>query len=123
MILLLIGCASVFGQDGSLDVDLGIVGMLSLHPPLPDEGDDVQIGILVENRGSKDARDVLVRFYEDGVYFDKETVEIKAGDTVYVEALWTADPGDSYLSVVVDPAGDFREDKGDNTIGAWVAVR
>jgi hypothetical protein len=123
IILVFIGCASAFTQTNNLDIDLGIVGMLSLHPLLPDVGDDVQIGVLVENRGSRDARDVSVYFYEDDVHFEKETVDIKAGDTVYVESLWTADSGDSYLSVMVDPAGDFKEDKRDNSVGIWVTVR
>jgi hypothetical protein len=123
IILVLIGCVSSFGQDGSLNVDLRIVGMLNLDPPLTEEGDYVQIGILVENHGAKDARDVPVYFYEDGVYFEKETVDIMAGDTVYVETFWTADSGDSYISVTVDPSGDFEEDKGDNVTGLWMTVR
>jgi hypothetical protein len=123
IILVFIGCASGYGQTSNLDVDLGIVGTLSLHPLLPNEGDDVQIGVLVENRGLRDAQDVSVYFYEDDVHFEKETVDIRAGDTIYVESLWTADSGNSYLSVTVDPAGDFKEDKSDNSVGIWVTVR
>jgi hypothetical protein len=123
LILVSVGCPPTFGQGNNLDIDLGIVGMLSLHPLLPNEGDDVQIGVLVENRGSRDARDVSVYFYEDDVHFEKVTVDIRAGDTVYVESFWTADSGDSYLSVMVDPAGDFKEDKRDNSVGIWVTVR
>jgi hypothetical protein len=123
IILVSIGCASTFGQDGSVDVDLRIVGMLNLHPALPEEGEVVQIGILVENHGVKDARDVSVYFYEDDIYFERESVDIRAGDTVYVEAFWSADSGDSYISAIIDPAGDFKEDKRDNSTGIWMTVR
>jgi len=123
IILFFIGGPSTFGQEGGPEVNLRIVGMLNLHPPLPDEGDVVQVGILVENYGKKDARDVSVYFYEDDIYFEKNTVDITAGDTVYVEAYWTADSGDSYISVRVDPAADFTEDKTDNSTSVWMTVR
>jgi hypothetical protein len=122
-ILVCIGSIPALGQGDRPDIDLRIVGMLNLQPPLPDEGDDVQLGVLVENRGVKDAQDVVVYFYEDDVHFDKETVDIRAGDTVYLETVWTADSGDSYLSVTVDPGGDFSEDRRDNSVGVWVTVR
>jgi len=112
-----------FGQENTVGADLRIVGMLDVHPPLPEEGDTVQIGILVENRGTKDARDVPVYFYEDDVWFDKETLDVRAGDTIYLEVYWTADSGDSYLSAVIDPAGYLDEDAADNRVGAWVTVR
>lgn len=94
-----------------------------MYPLLPEEGDDVLIGILVSNRGASNARDVAIYFYEDEVRFEKETVDIRAGDTVYVEAYWTADSGDSYLSVVVDPAGDYAAGGKSKRTGAWVTVR
>ena len=97
--------------------------MLNLHPPLPDAGEIVQVGFLVENYGKKDARDVSIYFYEDDIYFEKSTVDITAGDTVYVEAYWTADSGDSYISVAVDPAAYFTEDKTDNSTSVWMTVR
>ncbi len=111
------------GQDASTGIELRIVGVFDLHPPLPEEGDDVQIGVLVENYGTKDARDVAVYFYEDDVWFDKEVVDVRSGDTVYIQTYWTAAYGDRYLSAVIDPAGDLDEDAGDNRVGAWVTVR
>jgi hypothetical protein len=121
--LVFVGSALSFGQDNGTGVNLGIIGSLGLYPVLPEEGDDVVIGVLVGNRGVKDVRDVSVYFYEDDVYFEKVTVDILAGDTTYVEANWTADSGDSHISVVVDPAGDFTEDKRDNSASTWVTVR
>jgi hypothetical protein len=115
--------AQVFGQDTVTGVDLSIVGGLDLSPPLPDEGQDIELGVLVQNTGTKDAWDVPIYFYEDGVYFDKESVDIRAGDTVFVTTYWTADYGDSYLSVAVDPTRKLDDDKGDNRVGAWVNVR
>jgi hypothetical protein len=111
-----------FAQDHAGDVKLGIIGPLSLYPVLPEEDDDVVIGVLVGNSGQKDARDVLVYFYEDSVYFEKVLIDIRAGDTAYVEANWTADSGDSYISVVVDPDHEYDKDVHDNSAGAWVTV-
>ncbi len=121
--LVLITPQLIFGQDNAPDVVLKLVGVLDLSPPLPEEGEDVQVGMLVENSGTRDARDVPVYFYEDGVYFDKVVIDIRAGDTVYVEAYWTADPGDSYLSVTVDPAGGYDTERNENSTGTWVTVR
>jgi len=35
-------------------------------------------------------------------------VDIRAGDTVYLQVYWTADSGDSHLSAVIDPAGGLN---------------
>lgn len=115
--------ASSLGQDNAGDVDLDIVGTLHLYPVLPEEGDDVVIGVLVANGGAKDARDVPVYFYEDDIHFEKVTIDIRAGDTVYVEANWTADSGDSYISAVVDPGREYDKEARDNEANAWVTVR
>jgi hypothetical protein len=113
----------LLGQDTGTGINLKIVGNLDLSPPLPEEGQDIELGVLVQNNGTKDAWDVPVYFYEDGIYFDKESVDVRAGDTVFVSTYWTADYGDSYLSVAVDPARKLDDDKGDNRVGAWVTVR
>ena len=118
-----IGGVSSFALDNANGVDLGIVGTLDLYPVLPGEGDSVVIGVLVVNRGVKDARDVTVYFYEDDVYFEKVTVDIRAGDSVYIEANWIADLGDSYISAIVDPNREYADDRRDNGANAWVTVR
>lgn len=118
-----IGGESSFALDNANGVDLGIVGTLGLYPVLPEEGDNVVIGVLVVNSGVRDARDVSVYFYEDDVYFEKITVDIRAGDSVYVEANWIADSGDSYISAIVDPNQEYTDDRRDNRSNAWVTVR
>jgi hypothetical protein len=111
------------GEKGARDVDLRVAGMLDVQPPLPDPGDDVEITVWVENRGKDDALDVLVYFYEDGRSFDREVVDVGAGDTIDIRVPWTADEGDHYLSVTVDPGGEYDDERGDNRAGAWVTVR
>lgn len=123
IILIFVGGTLSFGQDNRVGIELGIIGTLSLYPVLPEEGDGVVIGVLVANRGVKDARDVAVYFYEDDVYFEKVTVDIRAGDTVYVEADWIAESGDSYISAIVDPNRVYAEGGRDNRANAWVTVR
>jgi len=113
----------VFGQDDSRGVTLEIIGTLDLYPLLPEEGDKVDIGVLVANRGVNDARDVSVYFYEDSVYFDKTTIDIRAGDTAYVETTWTADSGDSLISIAVDPAAEYHGDKDNISTSTWITVR
>ena len=112
-----------WGVDDAPGVELRVAGMLDIHPPLPGPDEEVEIGVWVENRGDEDASDVLVYFYEDGRSFDREVVDVRAKDMFYIEVSWTADEGDHYLSVAVDPGGEYDEDKGDNRTGTWVMVR
>jgi hypothetical protein len=122
--ILVVAAAGVWaGEKDGRDVDLRVAGMLDVHPPLPNPGDDVEINVWVENRGADDALDVLVYFYEDGRSFDREVVDVRAGDGVDIRVQWTADEGDHYLSVMVDPGGEYDDERGDNRAGTWVTVR
>jgi hypothetical protein len=112
-----------WGADVTRDVSLSVAGMLDIQPSLPEPGEEVQIGAWIENRGTQDAYDVSVYFYEDGVCFDREETDVRAQDSVFIRAMWMGESGDRYISVVVDPDGEFLDDKGDNREGAWVVVR
>ena len=104
-------------------VVLKIVGGLDLYPPFPDLGDDMEIGIEVENLGNEEARGVSVYFYEDGFSFERVVVDIHAGDSAYVTTLWTADEGDSYIEVIVDPGGEVTGGGMNIWSGRWITVR
>lgn len=111
------------GKEIVRGVVLKIVGGLDLYPPFPEPGDDVEIGIEVENLGNEEARGVSAYFYEDGFSFDRIVVDIHAGDSAYVTTLWTADEGDSYIEVVVDPGGEVTGGGMNIRSGRWITVR
>lgn len=104
-------------------VELNIRGGIYLDPAFPEPGDDVEISVTVENLGDEDASDVSIYFYEDGFPFEREVVDISAGDSVYVMMMWPAEEGDTFLEVKVDPEGQFKDDKMNNRASEWVKVR
>ncbi len=111
------------GKEIIRGVLLKIVGGLDLSPPFPDPGDDVEIGVEVDNLGNEEARGVSIYFYEDGFSFDRTVVDIHAGDSAYVTTLWTADQGDSYIEVVVDPGGEVTGGGMNIRSGRWITAR
>jgi hypothetical protein len=130
LFITIIGCAfltgetaAVSGENGADGVDLRTSGRLEINPPFPDPGDEVEVGIWVENRGTVDADDVSVYFYADGLSFDREVTDVRKGDSVFIRTMWTAESGETFLSVVIDPGKEYHDDRHDNEAKTWVIVR
>lgn len=111
------------GEEVIHGIILKIVGSIDLSPPFPDSGDNVEIVVEVENIGDEEARDVSIYFYEDGFSFDRTVFDIHAGDSAYVTAIWTADKGDSYIEVVVDPGGEVTSGGMNIRSARWITIR
>jgi hypothetical protein len=61
-------------------------------------------------------------YYEDGHAFERIVEDIPAHDTVEVTTIWTADDGESYLELVVDPKGEYTGRKTRYKVGRWIDV-
>jgi len=116
--------------EGKIDSDtatvtgvlLTISGRLGVSPPFPEEGEDVELSVTVENRGDERADSVTMYYYEDGHAFERIVEDIPPHDAVEVTASWTADEGESYLELVVDPKGEYNGRKIKYTVGRWIDV-
>jgi hypothetical protein len=103
-------------------VYLTIRGRIDMSPPFPDEGEDVELTVIVENRGDERADAVTMYYYEDGHAFDRIVEDIPPRDSVEVTTMWTADGGESYLELIVDPRGEYAGRKVRYKVGRWVDV-
>ena len=101
---------------------LTISGRLGVSPPFPEEGEDVELSVIVENRGDERADSVTMYYYEDGHAFDRFVEDIPPHDAVEVTTYWTADEGESYLELVVDPKGEYSGRKVRYKVGRWIDV-
>lgn len=101
---------------------LTISGRLRISPPFPEEGEDVELSVTVENRGDERADSVTMYYYEDGHAFERCVEDIPPHDGVVVTTLWNADDGESYLELVVDPEGEYTGRKIKYKVGRWVDV-
>ncbi|MBN1880673.1 MAG: hypothetical protein JW885_00755 [Deltaproteobacteria bacterium] len=116
--------------EGEMHVDeapltgvyLTISGRLGVSPPFPEEGEDVELSVIVENRGDERADAVTMYFYEDGHAFERFVEDIPPRDAVEVTTYWTADEGESYLELVVDPKGEYTGRKIRYKVGRWIDV-
>ena len=104
-------------------IELKIVGGISFYPPFPKPDEDVELTIEIKNVGSKEANDVVVMFYADGSYLEREIVDIDAGESITVMVVWQADKGEKLIRVVVDPKGEFGDYRYDNNKERWITVR
>ena len=103
-------------------VFLTISGRLGISPPFPEEGEDVELSVTVENRGDVSADSVTMYFYEDGHAFERIVEDIPPHDAVEVTTFWTADEGESYLELIVDPKGEYNGRKNRYKVGRWIDV-
>jgi subtilase family serine protease len=112
--LLLLGCATeeetVQPQNLSEGVDLEFVGgRVELQNPMPRNGEEVGVMVMVRNRGSQDAKRVPVFFYDNLRVFSTEEIDLEPGGQRRLSARWRASTGNHVISVVLDPAHHFKE--------------
>jgi len=85
---------------------------------LPESGDEVQITARVNNTGSKDASDVIIRFIDgplrSGRTIGEDTIDISGGDHGIARVTWEANPGVHAITVIADPGDEIEESNEDN---------
>ena len=97
--------------------DLEVTEVL-LDNPNPSAGDDVEVGVRIENTGSGDSGRVNVGLFVDGEdepYGIARIGSLEPNTSVYVDFRWRALEGCHRLFAVVDVAADApEEDEGNN---------
>ena len=111
--LLLTGCATeeeiVRPQSLSQGLDLDFVGgRIDLQNPLPRNGEDVEVMVVVRNRGNQGAKRIPVFFYDNLRVFSTEEIDLDPGGQRRLSARWRASTGNHVISVVLDPAHHFE---------------
>jgi subtilase family serine protease len=99
-------------------------GRLELQNPLPRNGEDVDVMVIVQNRGNQDAKRVPVFFYDNLRVFSTEEIDLEPGGQRRLSARWRATTGNHVISVVLDPAHHFKEMRRDKSeVSTTVLVR
>ena len=86
-------------------------GRIELQNPLPRNGEEVEVMVVVRNRGNQDAKRVPVFFYDNLRVFSTEEIDLEPGGQRRLSARWRATTGNHVISVVLDPAHHFKEMK------------
>jgi hypothetical protein len=84
-------------------------GRINLQNPMPRNGEEVEVAVLVRNLGNQDAKRVPVFFYDNLRVFSTEEIDLEPGGQRRLSARWRATSGNHALSVIIDPAHHFQE--------------
>jgi hypothetical protein len=112
-------------QNLSEELHLEFAGnRMELRNPLPRIGEEVEVVVIVRNRGHQDARRVPVFFYDNLRVFSTEEIDLEPGGQRRLSARWRATSGNHVISVVLDPAHHFKEMRREKTeISTTVLVK
>ncbi|MBN1390601.1 MAG: S8 family serine peptidase [Candidatus Thermoplasmatota archaeon] len=84
----------------------------------PEGGDRITITARVNNTGSMDVKDALVRFIDGpeltGTVIGEESIDVQSGGFGIAEVIWEANPGIHAITVVADPDDEIDESNEDN---------
>jgi hypothetical protein len=91
-------------------LDLEFVGnRIELRNPLPRNGEEVEVMVIVRNRGNQNANRIPVFFYDNLRVFSTEEIDLEPGGQWRLTARWRATSGSHVISVIIDPAHHFKE--------------
>ena len=112
--LLLLNCATeketIKPEKPFGKIDLEFIGSrIELRNPLPRNNEEVEVVVIVRNRGTVDAKRVPVFFYDNLRVFSTEEIDLEPGGQRRLSARWRATTGNHTISVIIDPAHHFKE--------------
>ena len=112
--LLLSNCATeeetIRPEKLSEGIDLEFLGnRIELRNLVPRNGEDVEVTVIVRNRGNQDVRRVPVFFYDNLRVFSTEEIDLEPGGQRRLIARWKAISGIHTISAIIDPAHHFKE--------------
>ena len=97
---------------------------IELQNPLPRNGEEVEVIVIVRNRGNQDAKRIPVFFYDNLRVFSTEEIDLEPGGQRRLSVRWRATTGNHVISVVLDPAHHFKEMSRDKSeVSTAVLVR
>jgi len=82
---------------------------MELRNSLPRNGEEVEVVVIVRNRGHQDVRRVPVFFYDNLRVFSTDEIDLEPGGQRRLSARWRATTGNHVISAVLDPAHHFKE--------------
>jgi hypothetical protein len=82
---------------------------IELRNPMPRNGEEVEVVVIVRNRGNQDAKRIPVFFYDNLRVFSTDEINLESGGQQRLSARWRATTGNHSISVVLDPAHHFKE--------------
>lgn len=99
-------------------------GRIELRNPMPRNGDEVEVAVIVGNRGNQHAKRIPVFFYDNLRVFSTEEIDLEPGGQRRLSARWRVTTGNHTISVVLDPSHHFKELKRERSeVSATVLVR
>jgi len=91
-------------------LDLEFAGnRIELQNPLPRNGEEVEVIVLLRNRGNQNASRIQVFFYDNLRVFSTEEIDLEPGGQRRLSVRWRATTGNHVISAVLDPAHHFKE--------------
>jgi hypothetical protein len=84
-------------------------GRIDLRNPVPRNGEEVEVVVVVRNLGNQDAKRVPVFFYDNLRVFSTEEIDLEPGGQRRLSTRWRATTGNHAISAVLDPAHHFKE--------------
>ncbi|MGA1872701.1 MAG: S8 family serine peptidase [Thermoplasmatota archaeon] len=125
------GAVSINGIEGVREEKNSTITYDSLPPDLsvtplsiwisenrPEGGDRITITARINNTGSTDVSDAVVRFIDGpemtGTVIDEDVVDIDSGGYGIAEVTWEANPGIHAITVIADPDDEIDESNEDN---------
>jgi len=88
---------------------------MEMRNPLPRNGEEVELVVIVRNRGHQDARRAPVFFFDTLRVFSPEEIDLEPGGQRRLSARWRATTGSHVIAVVLDPAHHFKEMRREKT--------
>ena len=118
--VLFLSCAAqeetILRQKLSEGIHLEIArGRIELRNPLPRNGEEVEVMVIVRNLGNQDVKRVPVFFYDNLRVFSTEEIDLESGGQRRLSVRWRATTGNHVISVVLDPAHHFKEMRRDKS--------
>ena len=111
---LLFNCASsdmeVQPQKVSETLHLEFSGnRIELKNAMPQNGEEVEVTVTVQNQGDQIAKRIPVFFYDNLRVFSTDEIELEPGGQKKLSARWRATSGNHLISVIIDPSHYFKE--------------
>jgi len=111
---LLFNCASseieIQPQKASEALHLEFAGnRIELRNPMPRNGEEVEVTVMVQNQGNQIAKRIPVFFYDNLRAFSTDEIDLEPAGQKRLSARWRATSGNHLISVIIDPSHYFKE--------------
>jgi len=80
-----------------------------LRNPTPQNGEEIEVTVTVQNQGDQIAKKIPVFFYDNLKVFSTEEIDLEPGGQRKLSARWKATSGNHLISVTIDPSHYFKE--------------